>query len=373
MLIGVDVRSLSEPITGIGRYTLSLLEEMVLDKSHEWVLYSYRPLLHGQWNRSNVTVRTWNFPKWVRGLYTPWSQLILPFWLRQDNIDLFWSPAHRLPICLSKSIARVVTIHDLVWRHSPETMRPFGRLLDTYLMPRAVDLADRVIAVSNSTAKDLINEVPEAIKKTSVIYEGNSLLLNKSNAVKHIDEGYILFVGTLEPRKNLSRLLEAYSMLSSTLRKKHTLVIVGGRGWGNENIHSIIKDYDLRNNVKIMGYLSDEELASVFREAYLFIMPSLYEGFGLPLLEAMNAGIAVLASNTSSMPEVVGDAGIFFDPNSAQSIKSSLETVILNPNLRKSLSRKGIERAKEFSWHKTSKETLKLFESAMFSRSDLLD
>ncbi len=138
MRIGVDARSLSEPISGIGRYTLSLLELMVLDKSHEWVLYSHRPILHGQWGMQNVTVRALSFPKWVRGLYVPWSQFILPLWVKQDDIDIFWSPAHRLPFFLSKSIASVVTIHDLVWKHAPETMHPFGQFLDSCLMPKSV-------------------------------------------------------------------------------------------------------------------------------------------------------------------------------------------------------------------------------------------
>ena len=105
MRIGVDTRSLSEPISGIGRYTLSLLELMVLDKSNEWVLYSHRPILHKHLNMKNVTVRTLSLPKWVRGIYMPWSQLILPYWAKQDDIDIFWSPAHRLPIFLSKSIS----------------------------------------------------------------------------------------------------------------------------------------------------------------------------------------------------------------------------------------------------------------------------
>ena len=106
MRIGVDTRSLSEPISGIGRYTISLLELMVLDKSHEWVLYSHRPILYKKWKMKNVSVRTLSFPKWIKGIYMPWSQLILPCWAKQDNIDIFWSPAHRLPLFLSKSIAK---------------------------------------------------------------------------------------------------------------------------------------------------------------------------------------------------------------------------------------------------------------------------
>lgn len=369
MRIGVDARSLSEPITGIGRYTLSLLELMVLDNSNEWLLYSHRPLLHGQWNMQNVTVRTLFFPKWMRGLYFPWSQLILPFWVKHDNIDLFWSPAHRLPRQLSKSVASVVTIHDLVWKRAPETMKPIGRLLDAKLMPHAIRVADQVIAVSESTKRDVISEVPEAKDKVQVIYEANSLLSNDCiNSIK-TDENYILFVGTLEPRKNLSRLIEAYAMLSESLRSKYSLMIVGGKGWGDENLDEIIDYFKIRKYVKILGYVSNKKLVHLYSNAYLFVMPSLYEGFGLPVLEAMSLGVPVVASNTSSLPEVVSDTAILVSPKSVSSIKNGIEKLLSNNKLRQKLSKAALERSMFFSWEKASKENIKVFEKAVFSHS----
>jgi glycosyltransferase involved in cell wall biosynthesis len=367
--IGVDVRSLSEPVTGIGRYTLSLLEEMLLDKSHEWVLYSHRPILHGKWGMQNVTIRTLSFPKWVRGLYVPWSQFILPLWVKQDDIDIFWSPAHSLPRYLPKSIASVVTIHDLVWRHAPETMKSFSRFLDAKFMPDAIKIADQVIAVSESTERDLVSEIPEAKGKVKVIYEANSLdFVDFSKKFDKVDGEYILFVGTLEPRKNLARLVKAYSMLSESLRNKFSLVIVGGKGWGNENLELIIDQLNIKKFVKFFGYLSNDELVNVYSNAYLFVMPSLYEGFGLPLLEAMNFGVPVVTSNNSSMPEVGGDAAILVDPNNVVSIKNGIESVVLNPKVRTELSYNGFERSKLFSWNKASKETIDVFEKAISSR-----
>ena len=240
MRIGIDVRSLSEPITGIGRYTISLLEIMALEDSHEWCLYSHRPILHGDWDMKNVHIRTLNFPKWFRGLYLLWSQLILPFWAKQDEIDLFWSPSHRLPWFLSQSIIKVITVHDLVYKFAPETMRPFSRFLDMKFMPKNITMSDKVIAVSERTAEDLIFELPEAKSKTIVIYEANTIKKNNLPSFNKIDGEYILFVGTLEPRKNLSRLLEAYSLLPFSLKSNYSLIIVGGKGWGKENIFSII-------------------------------------------------------------------------------------------------------------------------------------
>ncbi len=365
MRIGVDVRSLSEPITGIGRYTLNLLQEMTASDSHEWVLYSHRPLLHGKWDKTNIRVRTLNFPKWARVLRMLWAQSVLPIMAKQDSVDLFWSPAHRLPRYLPDSIATVVTIHDLVWKHAPETMRPLSRFLDAKLMPQTIRMAEKVIAVSQWTANDLITEIPEAEAKTSVIYEANSLISCNLSGIDKVDGKYILFVGTLEPRKNLPRLLNAYSLLSKTIRDKHPLVIVGGKGWGKDNIYSIIEQLSIGKHVMVLGYLSDEELASVYRQSYLFVMPSLYEGFGLPLLEAMSMGVPVVTSNISSLPEVVGDNAVMVDPNNVKSIKDGIEEVLIDTELKDRLSKTGLDRAKLFSWEKAAKETLAVFEESL--------
>ncbi|XOJ84603.1 glycosyltransferase family 1 protein [Methylophilaceae bacterium Uisw_099_01] len=368
MRIGVDTRSLSEPISGIGRYTLSLLELMVLDESHEWVLYSHRPILQGQWNLKNVTVRTLSFPKWFRGLYIPWTLFVLPFWVKQDNIDIFWSPAHRLPIFLSKSIASVVTIHDLVWKHAPETMRPFGKFLDSSFMPKSVEIADKVIAVSKSTAQDLYNEVPQTKQKTRVIYEAGPLAFRKVIKHKTINKKYLLFVGTLEPRKNLPRLLEAYSLLPLSYKKEYSFYIVGGKGWGKDDIGSIVEYLNIKRYVKILGYLSDKELAKIYQEASLFVMPSLYEGFGLPLLEAMSFGVPIVTSNISSMPEIVGNAAILADPYSVNSIKEGIKKILTDEQLRSLLSTAGIKQSKKFSWKIAAKKTLLVFTEAISNR-----
>ena len=368
MRIGVDIRSLSEPISGIGRYTLNLLELMVLDESHEWVLYSHQPIVYGQWNLKNVSVRTLSFPKWIIGHYLPWSQFILPFWAKQDNIDIFWSPAHRLPIFLSKSIASVVTIHDLVWKHAPETMRPFGKFLDSSFMPKSVKIADKVIAVSKSTAKDLYIEVPESKQKTIIIYEAGSLafkqLIKNDNSIKK----YLLFVGTLEPRKNLARLLEAYSLLPLSIKEEYSFFIVGGKGWGKDDIKSIVKNFNIKKYVKILGYLSDKDLANTYQKASLFVMPSLYEGFGLPLLEAMSFGVPVVTSNLSSMPEIVGNAAVLADPYSVDSIKEGIKKVLTDKQLRFLLSSAGLKQSKHFNWKKAAKKTLHVFADALSSK-----
>lgn len=370
MRIGVDARSLSEPITGIGRYTLNLLELMTQDDSHEWILYSHRPLINGSWNRKNIKLSNWNLPKSFRILRMLWAQSILPIMATIDNVDLFWSPAHRLPRFLPKSIISVVTIHDLVWKFAPETMRPLSQKLDAKLMPEAIENADWIIAVSKWTAKDLIDEVPNARKKTSIIYEAASLTYDPITVKNSLNKNYLLFVGTLEPRKNLPRLLEAYSFLPSYIKEKYSLYIVGGRGWGKVNVESLIERFNIKKYVKILGYLSDKDLAKTYQNASLLVMPSLYEGFGLPLLEAMNAGVPVVTSNISSMPEIVGKAAILVDPYCIKSIKEGVKKVLTDQKLRSLLSNDGLKKSKCFSWKKAAKKTLFVFEQAFSKRKD---
>ena len=372
MRIGVDARSLAEPITGIGRYTLELLSRMVDTKSldgseHEWILYSHHPLLNGNWSCSNVTVKNWNISS--RVLRMLWAQSVLPLWVVQDGCDLFWSPAHRLPKFLSlfawsKPVKQVVTIHDLVWKYAPETMRPLSQRLDSWLMPYAVRTADKVIAVSQWTADDLIREVPESVDRIKVIHEATSLPESKKKAIE-ADKSYLLFVGTLEPRKNLARLLEAYSKLEKELRDNYSLKIVGGKGWGKEDIQAISSKLNIVENVEILGYVDDEKLDALYRGAALLAMPSLYEGFGFPILEAMARGVPVLTSNTSSMPEVAGDAAVYVDPYSIESISSGLKKLLSNQELRATLAEGGCKRAGLFSWDRAAQQTLEVFESVV--------
>jgi len=235
-------------------------------------------------------------------------------------------------------------------------------------MPEAIKNADWIIAVSKWTAKDLIDEVPNAKRKTSIIYEAPSLTYDSIIVKKSLNKNYLLFVGTLEPRKNLPRLLEAYSFLPSHIKEKYSLNIVGGRGWGKVNFESLIEHFKIKKYVKILGYLSDKDLAKTYQNASLLVMPSLYEGFGLPLLEAMNAEVPVVTSNISSMPEIVGKAAILVDPYDVNSIKEGMIKVLTDLNLRSSLSKEGLKQSKNFSWKKAAEKTMLVFTEAISSQ-----
>jgi glycosyltransferase involved in cell wall biosynthesis len=279
-----------------------------------------------------------------------------------------------MPELLSKRIARVVTIHDLVWKIAGDTMHWINRLAERVLMPRAIRLADRIVAVSRSTATGLATYFPASIDKTEVVYLGAAKFPESSIAAEEvlgtleIDRPYFLFVGTLEPRKNLQRLLEAYIALQPEQRARMLFVIAGGKGWGNQDLAGMIKAADLGASVRLTGYVSEERLAILYKHASFLVMPSIYEGFGLPLLEAMSLGTPVMTSSTSSLPEVAGEAGHLVDPEDAASILAGLHIMIMDDRYRQSLADKAELVASRFTWEKTAHGVMSAIKCAVEQR-----
>jgi glycosyltransferase involved in cell wall biosynthesis len=302
-----------------------------------------------------------------------WSQTFLPYWAARDGVDVFWGTTHRLPRYLPASVARVVTIHDLVWKYAGETMRPLSRWVERRLMPEAVRLADLIIAVSVSTARDLEAEYPEARGRVRVVYPGAPAfaapLGREALAALGIKRPYVLFVGTLEPRKNLRRLLRAYALVDEAVRRRHQLVLSGGKGWGGLDIRALVRDAGLdEGQVVVTGYVDDRRLATLYAHARFLAMPSLYEGFGLPLIEAMAFGVPVLTSNRSSMPEVAGAAGVLVDPLDERSIAAGLLALLTDEAHRERLAAEAEPRARRFSWRKAAWETWAVLEEAVAER-----
>jgi len=304
-----------------------------------------------------------------------WSQTYLPYWAARDRVDVFWGATHRLPRYLPASVARVVTIHDLVWKHAGETMRPLSRWVEKRLMPEAVRLADRIVGDSESTAKDLEGEYPEARGRVKVVYPGVPALPVAQGPEALVSMGvvrpYFLFVGTLEPRKNLCRLLMAYARVDDAIRRRYQMVIAGGKGWGGVDIRRIIRDAGLEDQVVVTGYVDDAELATLYANARFLAMPSLYEGFGLPILEAMSHGVPVLTSNRSSLPEVAGDAGVFVDPFDEMSVAAGLLSLLGNERYRDKLAGRAASNARRFSWQKAARDMWAVFEEAVELRDAL--
>jgi len=374
MKIGVDARLLSRPITGLGRYTWEMCRALSNIKDVTLYLYSPSPINNVVLGLESETIKTHS---WSNGwLVQFWAESYLPLWAKEDEIDVFWGPSHRLPRFLSSRTARVVTIHDLVWKCAKETMHPITYFLEKAQMPVAVRKADLIVADSYSTRDAVITEFDVKSQNISVIPLAAINIQNIHSfdfLKKHdIDGPYFLFVGTLEPRKNLTRLLQAYDSLPLSVKGKMKLVIVGGKGWGKVNFLDMITQLDLTERVKVLGLVDDATLASLYANAQFLVMPSLYEGFGLPLVEAMSYGTPVLTANNSSMPEVAGNAGLLVDALDVDSIADGLQEMITNNELRERLAKNSKLNASRFSWDESAKKLITVFEKAIDLRKDKL-
>nr|WP_272898847.1 glycosyltransferase family 1 protein [Bordetella sp. 02P26C-1] len=363
---------MSQPIAGIGRYLWQLSRELITREAEFRLYMPSRPLV-GDWDTANTRVRAGAISG--RAGRMLWSQTVLPWQAARDGVDVFWGPAHRLPQYLPARIARVVTIHDLVWKFAGETMRPLSRWMEARLMPQAIALSDRIIAVSHSTAQAIEEEFPSARGKVRVIPLGVTPMAapGKRSALAPLGvvRPYFLFVGTLEPRKNLHRLLKAYARLPASLRQNTQFVLVGAKGWGGVDVAQLVSQLGVARDVVLPGYVDDAQLATLYAHAQFLAMPSLYEGFGLPLIEAMSCGVPVLTSNLSSMPEVAADAGFFVDPLDEVSIADGLARLLAEDALRQSLASRARCIASRYSWEQAARSTWQVFEEAQLERQAL--
>jgi glycosyltransferase involved in cell wall biosynthesis len=370
--VAVDASALASPGNGIARYLSCTLREAVEseDLVVAWLLYGRHGLEIAARNMSLRGVERIRTDAWpldagrVLGLATS-----LPLWSARDRPDVFWGPAHRLPSWLPRATARVVTIHDLCWHEAPSTMRRSGRWLDALLMPAAWKAADRIIAVSQATADDLAAVAPETRHRIAVIplagYRSPSPLGIDTLARIGVGPRFVLFVGTVEPRKNLDRLLQGFAR---GVRDTTQLVIAGAGGWGTDALQKSIEQLGIGDRVRRLGSVDEGVLATLYEHAICLAMPSLYEGFGLPLVEAMERGTPVITSNVASMPEVAGDGGLLVNPRDVDSIASALERVTMDAALRERLSRNARLQASRFCWQRTARDTLRVLAEAYTER-----
>ncbi|QWD92057.1 glycosyltransferase family 4 protein [Polynucleobacter asymbioticus] len=371
MRIGVDARLLSENLTGVGRYTFELSKRLAQIPNLESFYYSPASVGYGvsqslQPGILKLASSRNRLSKMV------WAQTKLPYWATKNNVDIFWAPTHRLPRFLPKSIARVVTIHDLVWTYAPLTMRPLSLFVEKRLMPQAIELADLVMADSQSTVNGIAEVFPQFSHKVRMVHLGASKPQRPDNTKAllelNIHKPFFLFVGTIEPRKNLERLLSAFALLPRPIRDQFSLVMAGGKGWGGVNLEKLIYEKKLTDSVKLLGYVSDQQLAALYSNARFLVMPSLYEGFGLPLVEAMQYGTPVLTSYGGSMAEIAGNGGVLVDPYSVESISTSIQQMLIDDQFMEALTKNARRRAQDFSWDKCATETIEVFEEAIALR-----
>jgi glycosyltransferase involved in cell wall biosynthesis len=372
MKIAVDLGAYSLSDGGISRYIGCMLEEMLAPPAspQHWYLYGRGPALQRFSQVRHATLRSDGLPPNIGRIASLCTSLA--YWSHTDRPDVFWGPAHRLPLHLPASTARVVTIHDLCWLKAPQTMRTTTRWLDHLLMPRAIAQADKVVVVSHATARDVREAFPAAAAKVVVIAEGASPLprpdVMSALRTLGVEGPFILFVGTLEPRKNLARLLDAFALLCKGRATAPLLVIAGGTGWGHQALQAKCRSLGTAAHVRLLGRVSDQVLSTLYRHALFLAMPSLYEGFGLPLVEAMAQGTPVLTSNTASMPEVAGDAGLLVDPLSSASIHQGLLAMVNDTALRQRKADAALGQAELFSWSRSGQATLDVLRQAVETR-----
>jgi glycosyltransferase involved in cell wall biosynthesis len=252
---------------------------------------------------------------------------------------------------------------DLSYLHFPETFRKNDLYQLTKWTEYSVKKAKKVITISNSSKNDIIKYYKVKEDKVKVVYLGLKNLSMNEPSEKELSEfgvnkKFILFVGTLQPRKNISRLIEAFSKLSDNLKDEHQLVVIGKKGWLYEDILSSPEKFHVSDKVLFLDYVSDDDLPNFYKKAELFVLPSLYEGFGLPVLEAMRYGCPVVTSNVSSLPEAGGDAALYFKPEDVDDIKNTIEKVLTDKSLKEKMIEKGRDHYKKFTWEKAAKEVL---------------
>lgn len=356
--IGVDARPLCHPGTGIFRYTAELLRRMCA-MGGEWFLYSPQPYATDRFSGANVRHRIAGVPAAIRASQS--AHLFFPLWARRDKLDVFWGPRHQLPLFMPANIRCAVTIHDLVWKEFGRTMRFPGREIEAYFMPRALSRAADIAVVSEFTRAEVGRYYPQFADKLRLV-TGASLLPVEDSAARDEapPQSYFLFVGTLEPRKNLPRLLRAYAQFARARPQARRLKIVGGQGWGGHTVGELVRELSLEDRVDLLGKLDDEELKAMYRQAYALVMPSLYEGFGLPVIEALSMGIPVVTSRQSAMSEVAGRAGLLVDPFSEQDIAAALARISDSASGYAELKSRTIEAARRYDWDRSATEMYRL-------------
>ena len=366
MIIGIDGNEANvEHKVGVSVYTSNLLHyfQSQASKDLSFIIYLRNsPLLH-----ADLPKETDSFSYKIIWGPLLWSQLFLPFhlWINKvlrKSLHVFFSPAHYIPrFCPYKT---VVTIHDLSYIYFPDEFLK----KDLYQLKNWTEYAliksSKIIAVSKTTKKDIIHEYSIPNEKIEVVYNGYTTynLSTTPCPLQPISKPYFLSIGTLQPRKNLRLLIDAFSQFHK-IHPEFKLILAGKKGWLYENIFKQVETLKMKDCVIFPGFVSEEEKNNLYQQATAFILPSLYEGFGIPLLEAMAHGCPVLSSFSSSLPEVGAEACLYFDPKESADLVEKMNLIITNIELRNKLVLAGKKRIETFSWLETGKNTLHILQS----------
>ena len=389
MHIAIDYTPAIRQRAGIGRYTRGLVNALIeMDAENEYVLLVVGKVREARGNTEHATRNTKpgqhlaslppNFrlrrlPLPHRLVTIAWHRLRLPLpaELFVGPVDIFHSPNFLLPPL--RRARGLITVHDLAFLRVPECADPSLRAYLTTAVPRSIARSDRILADSLSTKRDLMELLNVPGKRISIIPAGveprfrpidDEGELERVRRRYSLDEPFILSLGTLEPRKNYVRLIEAHARLRRRLPSAPSLIIAGGHGWLCEDILAAAKRHG-NGSVRSLGFVPDKDLPALYTLAELFAFPSLYEGFGLPPLEAMACGTLVVCSNRASLPETVGDAALMVDAEDIEGLATAMQRALEDEKLRTEMIAKGLAQAKRFTWRKAAEKLLEAYEETL--------
>lgn len=374
MRIAINTLALYQTKVGMGRYIVELVNRVpVLDMENNYLIYISAE------NKKFFTIKSRNvILKEVPKMFTlpilkiVWEQSILPLLLVKEKINLYHAPGFVLPVLKSKKTKYVVTIADMTFFTHPEHHLQKKTYYFRALIHYSLKGADKIITISENTKNDILSLFPISPQKiraihlaaddiftdrTRVVVKQENEILQKYN----IQKPYLLFVGMLEPRKNITGIFHAFEMLDEQHKKEIKLVIVGEKGWMYQHIFNYVTEHKLENNVIFTGYVPDDELPVLYKNAICFLYPSFYEGFGIPIIEAMASGCPVITSNTSSLKEIAGNAAVLVEPNDTNAINKAIVEIITNKKKREELRIKGKKQAKNFSWQTMAEKTKEVY------------
>jgi glycosyltransferase involved in cell wall biosynthesis len=364
--IGVDIRPFYEPLTGVGWYLYYLLHELAKHDGVELVLfgdarvYDIGPHLHVD-VPANAQLCVFDLRgQPYRAIDRPLTAAAYVALIELSGCDVFFAANYFLPR-LHSAVARrrVITIHDLTYKRFPELLQKETLENLDRQMTREIASADAIVCVSESTRNDLLRYYPVDPSRAFAIHSGLGTPTTAA-PFQALPERYILFVSTIEPRKNLETLIDAYESLRASGAYDGALVVVGKVGWKSEALVPRLRG----KGIVHLDYLPAAQLATVYEKAELFVFPSIYEGFGFPLLEAMARGVPTIAARSSSLPEIGGDAALYFDPTNAQELMRQIERITTDATLRAQLAQRGRERAARFRWDEAARQTLEVLRRA---------
>lgn len=371
--IGIDVTPLPKKPVGAGQYIINLVNGILQsDSEFDYYIIAHEDdfpffQLPEKFKEKFIFVSDHG-----RGIRILWEQFILPFVLLKNKIDLLHCLHYSRPIFSPCPV--IVTIHDMTFFLIPEMHLWIKKIYFRFFIQYSAKNCPYVIAISESTKKDMVNILKIPSEKIVVTILGKSEDFKqiydheKFEQIKNkykLPDQFILFVGLIEPRKNVGLLIQSYLDVVMNLDNNTDLVVAGRWGWESQKITELVESSDFSNRIHFPGYIDQNDLPILFNMAKIFIYPSNYEGFGLPVLEAMACGTPVITTNVSSMPEFVGDSGFLIEPENRNALSNAILTLINNETLQSSLSTKALAQSKKFTWNNTVKQTISLYKKLL--------